>query len=270
MKIGIVGAGGKMGRLLTKYFLSKGHQVYLYNRNIKAIDEWRGKNRIQIVSDLNQLGQSEVIMIAIPIRYTAEIILKLSKIVKKGTIIAEISSIKSPVIEVLKKLKKTGIVPISLHPLFGPNIQELSKERIAIVKVLDLKKEEGLTRKIFPEAKLFTTNLHEHDKMMAYSLVLPYIISLSFGLTTLTEIDQNKLQKFAGPTCNMQIDILKKLMKGGTELLSLIVELNPYTNEIIESLKNNIHEIEHSLKEEDRSIAKICLDLNKELFEEKK
>ena len=41
-------------------------------------------------------------------------------------------------------------------------------------------------------------------------------------------------------------------------------------NEIIESLKNNIHEIEHSLKEEDRSIAKICLDLNKELFEEKK
>ncbi|MCD6088361.1 prephenate dehydrogenase, partial [Candidatus Bathyarchaeota archaeon] len=120
MKVAIIGAG-KMGRWFTRYFIQQGHEVSISDINEKAAKRFAETMRISFSHSNSEVARSsDLVMICTPIETVSTVIKEILDYVDPSAPIAEISSIKSPVMLALKKAASSGKLILSLHPLFGP------------------------------------------------------------------------------------------------------------------------------------------------------
>ena len=112
-KITIIGAGGGMGILFTKYFTDMGFEVTGHD-----IDEGK-KIRASVKSDslIGSILQPDYVLLCTPTKATPEIIRLISKEMKRGAFLIEISSEKSKTVPALAKVP-SKINPICIHPMF--------------------------------------------------------------------------------------------------------------------------------------------------------
>lgn len=211
MQIAIIG-NGKMGKWFSNYFRQKGFLVSVYGKE----------------DGLEEIYQTDYIMIAVSLDKTEKVIEKLTNYVHKDQLVFDIASIKSHFIEKMKKMKcKIG----SIHPMFGPNTEKISEKNVIIIS--DLGKEQELLKKIFKEATLIEMDYKKHDFMMAYTQVLPYIMNIAFK-------DMIKNKKIvSAPIFNMQKQVCKKVLED-IEIAEQIIKLNPYSKSVIEKYKRSL------------------------------
>lgn len=240
-----------MGSWLVRYFSSKGDHVTTYDVN-------KGLAKL-IAKDTNSkfcgtLGDSirhaETVFVAVPMEYTTRVVSQVASISQGEIVVAEIASLKEKIVPTMRRLPSLKIFPLSLHPLFGPGLVEISRGKIAVVRVCDKSAEEVKAKEFFPKARLFTVNPTEHDRMMAYSLTLPYIINFAFG-STISKVDTNLLRLFAGTTLSIQMDQIESILQGGLKLATDVVTNNPYSKELIDSFKTSLEKLVSHLEKED-------------------
>ena len=188
-KITIIGAGGGMGILFTKYFADMGFEVTGHD-----IDNQK-KVRASVKSDslIGSILQPDYVLLCTPTKATPEIIRLISKEMKRGAFLIEISSEKSKTVPALSKTP-SKINPICIHPMFGPGIKKIKGRNIISIPIKDAKKESAMTKKLFPGANFVTIDANEHDKKIALILGLTHLMNLAFAnilardeTTTLTE-----------------------------------------------------------------------------------
>ena len=232
MNIAVVGAAGNMGRWFTNYFKRRGHNVRVYDERKKDAVALAKDVGAEYTPTLKQcIHTSDVIFLSIPIEATPKTLAKIGKVIESGTLLVEISSLKSPTISALRRLPKQ-ITPLSLHPLFGPGLTDLKFGRIIVVKVYDLDREAELAKQLFPEASFVKCDVEEHDRMIAYSLTLPYFLNLAFGLS-ISNLKVAKLRQYAGTTLSVQLDLLEAIIQSSGHLLSTLMVKNPYSQEVV-------------------------------------
>ncbi len=111
--ITIIGGRGQMGMLFTKLWQQQGFNV----RQLEK-DDWGDAN--------THLKNSDLVIICVPINITLNIINQASRYLKKTTILADFTSIKTEPIEAMLKAHNGAVV--GLHPMFGPNIENPDKQ----------------------------------------------------------------------------------------------------------------------------------------------
>ncbi len=263
MNIAIVGAAGNMGRWFTNYFIRKGYSVRVYDKRRKDAEALAKEVGAEYTPTLKRCIQnSDVIFLSIPIEATPQTLGKIGRSVESSALLVEISSLKSPVISALRRLPKQ-ITPLSLHPLFGPGLSDLKFGRIIVVKVNDLDREAELAKHLFPEASFVECDVEEHDRMIAYSLTLPYFMNLAFGLS-LSDVDVAKLRQFAGTTLTVQLDLLEAIIQSSRNLISTLVVKNPYSREVVNHYLKAAEKLSQYVKRE-AGLEKIVSRLEKEL-----
>ncbi|HLD59938.1 MAG TPA: prephenate dehydrogenase/arogenate dehydrogenase family protein [Candidatus Bilamarchaeaceae archaeon] len=213
-QIAIIG-NGRMGKWFSKYFEEHGLTVSLYGKN----------------DPLDNISKVDYIMLAVTLGNMEQVIDAISKYVRKDQIVFDIASIKSHFIKRLEKLNcKIG----SVHPMFGESAKGIEGQTVVIIS--DVGKEQKLIEELFKGAKITYMKYKDHDKMMAYSQVLPYVLNLAFG-------DVIKGKKIIEPPVYlMQKKVLEKI-KEEEKMVRQIVELNPYRKEIIEKIRKKMEEI---------------------------
>ncbi|TNE70477.1 bifunctional chorismate mutase/prephenate dehydrogenase [bacterium] len=113
----IIGGKGEMGRLYTRIALSTGHNVRVLDK-----DDWGS------VAELCE--NADVVIVSVPIFLTHETISKIAPFLPEKAILCDFTSTKNGLLEHMMNIH-TGPV-VSLHPMHGPDVHNLSKQLMLI------------------------------------------------------------------------------------------------------------------------------------------
>ena len=101
-KIGIIGAGGKMGNWFANYFIKMGFEVIGYDEE----NEIKGKSITKANSLIGAVLQNDYVFLCIPTKKTPEIVRLVSKEMKRDSCLVDISSQKLKTAAALLKMPK--------------------------------------------------------------------------------------------------------------------------------------------------------------------
>lgn len=222
MEVLIVGAGA-MGSLFSRY-LSGEHGVSVYDTDRSKMEELSRRLGVRPLRKLERLSEYDSALVCIPISRVPSVVRVLSRGMRGGSVIMEISSVKSPVIGAMRELKPMGILGISFHPLFGPGLRDLSSGRAAVIEVAELEEEVSYLSSLFP-FKLIPMGLEEHDRAMAW-LGLVHLMANAF----LSSSDEQAglLSSASTTTISWFLKVALATLTQGESLSQELITQNPY------------------------------------------
>ena len=220
-EIAIVGVNGKMGKWFANYFHKMGFKVKGFDTNNEIKEKFIDKAH-SLVSCILQI---DYVLLCTPTKNTPEIIRLISKEMKRGSYLIEISSQKSKVHQTLLKTP-SKVNPICIHPMFGPGIKNIKGKNIIIVPIKDAQKELTATKLLFPGANFVTIDAIEHDKKIAVILGLTHLINIAFANILAKDEKISLTEKMAGTTFKAQRIITESILTESAELIETIVS-NP-------------------------------------------
>ena len=113
-KVVVVGGKGQLGRVFVDLFTRSDYQVAIIEH-----DDWPNSAAI--------LADASLVIVAVPIRLTAQVIQQLDQL-PKTCVLADLTSIKKSPLHEMKKIHKGPV--LGLHPMFGPDVTGLIKQTI--------------------------------------------------------------------------------------------------------------------------------------------
>jgi len=220
-EIAIVGVNGKMGKWFANYFHKMGFRVKGFDTNNEIKEKFIEKAN-SLVSCILQI---DYVLLCTPTKNTPEIIRLISKEMKRGSYLIEISSHKAKTAQTLLKTP-SKINPICIHPMFGPGTKNIAGKNVIIVPIKDAQKELTATKVLFPGANFVTIDSDEHDKKIAVILGLTHLINIAFANILAKDEKISLTEKMSGTTFKAQRIIAESILTESAELIETIVS-NP-------------------------------------------
>jgi prephenate dehydrogenase len=256
--LAIVGIG-KMGLWFCNYFSKKNSfNVSLYDKRKINLDLKKYPNNITVCNSLETcVRKADIVIVCVPIRITIAVINKCIPIMKKGACIVEITSLKTDIFDSLLKIPD-HLIPLSIHPMFGPGAKQLRDTKILIIPVRNKRKEQRLAKSLFNEAKTIVIKGPKyHDALMAVILGMVYYVNLLLGVTLSNE-NITLLKKFSGTTFYLQAllfesiltdnsSLISSLLADNKELLKYLKKFNEESSKLFSMLTKNKAELEKSI-----------------------
>jgi len=220
-EIEIVGVNGKMCKWFANYFHKMGFKVKGFDTNNEIKEKFIEKAN-SLVSCILQI---DYVLLCTPTKNTPEIIRLISKEMKRGSYLIEISSQKSKTAQTLLKTP-SKVNPICIHPMFGPGIKNIDGKNIIIVPIKDAQKELTATKLLFPGANFVTIDAIEHDKKIAVILGLTHLINIAFANILAKDEKISLTEKMSGATFKVQKIVSESILTESAELIETIIS-NP-------------------------------------------
>ena len=232
--IGVVGYG-RFGMVLTE-LLKKDYNVSVYDPDASAGE---------MSKSLEDVLESRIIFIAVPIRSFESVIKKVSQYNLYNATIIDVCSVKIHPVKIMKQYLPDHVGIIASHPHFGPDSYSPFKElKTTLYPIRDTYNRYNEIKDFFEKYSIRTVKLSpdEHDMMAASSQGLTHFIGrvLSEAGVVSTQINTlgfNDLLAVIEQTCNDSWDLFKDLQK-----------YNPYTDEMIDNLLETINKIYNQTK----------------------
>jgi len=236
--IGIIGFG-RFGKILSN-ILQKGFMIKVYD--IQSLSHHNG---VQFTS-LEEVLKEKVIFIAVPIRHFESLVHDISGKLKNNTTIIDVCSVKKYTSDIMKNVlpKETGI--ISSHPMFGPD-SYLSNTKLKMMmhSTRDVHGQYDFWKKFFSDQniKILEMTPDMHDRLAAKTQGVTHFLGRTlkaFGIQK-TNLDTQGFRDL--------IDLVDQTCNDTWELYADLQTYNPYTEEMINNLKNSVNVLEKQLKE---------------------
>ena len=244
MHVTVVGAAGKMGAWVTKYFLKQKHKVFVHDTNKAGLRKLMrlGAN---IVDDLKfTIMNSDAVILCVPINATKRVMLQVSKYMMIDATLIEISSIKHEAHRTLSEVARLyKLKPLCIHPLFGPGADSIKGMKVALAPVFDVHAELRSARKIFNGASFVTVDVDEHDKIIAVVLGLTHLTNAILARILTDERELNRFREVAGTTYKLQSLLTESIMNDDTDLFTSLIMSNSYTRRYARSLLNTTQQM---------------------------
>lgn len=232
--VAIVGAG-KMGLWFCNYFSKKNnHEVLLYDKKKIKLDPKKFAGNITVCKSLQPcVSKADVVIVCVPIRLTIPVINKCVSMMKKGSCIVEISSLKMDIFDSLLDIPDY-LVPLSIHPMFGPGAKKLSDTKLLVIPIRNEKREQKLVRSLFKDARIIVIkDPKSHDSIMAVILGMIYYVNLLLA-NTLSKENITLLKRVSGTTFYLQTLLFESIL---TDNSSLIMSLLADNKQLVKYLK---------------------------------
>jgi len=232
--VAIVGVG-KMGLWFCNYFSKKhNYKVLLYDRRKIKLDSSKYHNNVTICKSFQTcVGKADIVVVCVPIKLTIPVINKCVSRMKNDACIVEISSLKSDIFSSLLKIPD-HLIPLSIHPMFGPGVKNLVDTKILVIPIRNEKKEQNLVKSLFSETRtIVIKDPKTHDAIMAILLGLVYYINLLLA-STLSMENITLLKRVSGTTFYLQKLLFESIL---TDHSSLITSLLADNKQLVRHLK---------------------------------
>jgi chorismate mutase/prephenate dehydrogenase len=260
-RITIVGGAGRMGRWLAGYFVGQGHEV--------SISDSAGE--VEGFRSIAELGAAiqgaEIVVLATPLGTGRQILERVLALQPEGTV-ADIFSLKSHVIDLLREAAARGRRVTSLHPLYGPDVQTLSGRTLAVCDC----GHPGATDEVaalFQDTALTITRIpvEQHDEFMQYVLGLSHLVSILF-FTALVESGMTfeALEPMASTTFHKQTRAAASVAGESPQLYYEIQKLNRHSAELFEKLRATLDTIERAVKAGDSGAFREIMEQGRDYF----
>jgi monofunctional chorismate mutase len=238
-KLGIIGFG-RMGRFMARE-LSPFVDISYWDPNVSS-------NEFQKV-ELEELAEkSDMIMVSTPASAAADVIKRAGSMMQENSIIFDISTVKSGLKEALESVRGRSC---SIHPMFGPCGNR--EKKVLLIKVKgdcsDL-----LRILLLAGFRVKTSSFELHDKMIARTIGIPYLLAVSLLLMTGKEEMAHGgtsllyFLRYSSYIAGEKVELLKEII-GNKELDSAIDDLFLTMKKVIEAARGgNIEYIVEDLR----------------------
>lgn len=236
MRVAIIGAAGKMGSWFALYFAGCGHDVVAYDVRPFSAKIARSKSVAECVRD------ADLAMVCVPVRNTPGSICQCVGTMKPGSIIAEISSVKSKTFPALRKAP-ANIDVLCIHPMFGPGASEKKQLKVLLVPVRDMRHEARIARGLFENMTVKALpDARTHDRAIAAVLGLTYFVNVAFaGLMSKEKLQT--LKDVGGTTFGIQSMLAESVMTDESELIITLLRDNPYSAKYFKQYLKGVQEL---------------------------
>ena len=211
--IAIIGGTGGIGRWFSRFFVEEGYPVLVSGRN-------RGPSLSEITRDC------PVVIVAVPIGATCEVIRKIGPLMKSGSLLMDMTSLKQEPVRAMLEASPSEV--IGLHPLFGPGEPSMSGQNIVICPargekwlpwVRELLNKNG--------ARLVEAAPERHDQIMAVVQGFNHLETILMGLVLQEAgLEPEVLDRFSTPALRTKMGLIEKVFSRPA-LYAEIITLNP-------------------------------------------
>src|SRR5262249_15510995 len=127
----IAGGTGGMGRLFANTLANRGASVKIFGRTVARNKEIADELGIHAGS-YSDARQADLVIVSVSIAATLKVARRLASIMPLHSLLADLSSVKTGVADAVAK--RTGRLEyVSLHPLFGPDVDNIRGQEIAAI-----------------------------------------------------------------------------------------------------------------------------------------
>lgn len=248
LKIGVVGLG-LIGGSIAKDLGVQGLEVNGFDINPTHVQKALDLKLIKASFELEDLvKQSDIIFVAIPVKYTGEIIIEILDNLSWHAIVLDTGSTKNNICKAVRSHTKRGRF-VACHPLAGTEfsgpqaaINGLYKDKKNIICEEHLTDEDALEIAIDFLSKLGMQSIFmdpkEHDRHMAYVSHLSHVSSFTLGSTVLNiEKDQKQIFNLASTGFASTVRLAKSSPHTWSSIFSdnsenILEALNSYIGEL--------------------------------------
>ena len=237
----IVGGAGRMGKFFSEMFSASGYTVRLL-----AEKDW------DAVATLCQ--GVDLVMIAVPIHVTGEVIRRIAPHIPKTAVLADITSIKTaPVSEMMTAFQ--GPV-LGLHPLFGPSCATLDKQIIAVTPGRDIPACQWVVEQLTVwGAIIVSADPREHDEIMAIVQALRHFATFCFGrFLSQQKVDLKRTLEFSSPIYRLELGMVGRLFAQDSRLYAEIIFATPARREMLKAYVAAMNEQIQLVESNDKSL----------------
>lgn len=230
MNVGIIGGTDGLGKTLVYYFRDE-FEVYITGTDHKKGRKVAEELEVQYIeSNAGLANISDILVIAVPIQFTSDVIREVAPFMKSGTLMVDVTSVKEEPSKTMAEALPDNVEYIPTHPVFGPRTTRLDNQVI----VLTADKKGKWYPKVYDylaskNMRIIETTAEKHDFMMSIVQVLTHFsfISTASAIEKL-KVDLTESEDYESPIYNLMIDMIAR-----------IVAQNPYLTYNIQSMNNN-------------------------------
>jgi chorismate mutase/prephenate dehydrogenase len=214
--IGVIGGTQGMGAFLARVFGEAGVPV-------DAMGIGQGASAIEVAA------RNDLVVIAVPIASTVEVIKEVAPHVRKGACLIDITSIKRAPLEAMLESAPEGVDVVGTHPMFGPHGADFDRQKVVLCKG---RGEDGFARvkRLFEGfgAETIEATAEEHDSQMALIQVLVHEKTMVLGsVLERLKADLGRSLQFASPIYRTELAMIGRMFSQRAELYADILTVNP-------------------------------------------
>ena len=247
IKVGIIGGTNGMGKWFAHLLRKQGCTVHVSGR----------KTKLQ-ANDLVRL--CDVIVVAVPISATAEMIKQVGPCLARAQLLMDLTSLKKEPVKLM--LKNSQAEVIGCHPLFGPQLKDVTGQNVILCPVRG-KKWLGWLKMVFKRNKMavWETTPRKHDEMMAIVQALNHFNTITLGMAiSRMKITPEEINKFSTPIFRTKMDIMRKVFMESPALYVDIITGNPQIGEILDNYEKVLKDIGAKIKSGSKTNSKETLE----------
>ncbi len=182
LKLLVVGGTGRMGRFIAGFASLHGARVKIAGRSLNKTRKIAREIEAEPGTILDA-ADSDIVIISVPIKETERVAVETASLMKKGSLLADVSSVKTGVSDMIASRTSEAIEYVSIHPLFGPDIDQLYDENVAIIRYRPGPRWQKLTQAFrVSGAKICNMTAERHDRRMAYAQGLHHFALMTLGM----------------------------------------------------------------------------------------
>ncbi len=255
VKVAIIGGYGAMGRLFAKVLKKHGAEVV-----ITGPREERGKRAgremgVRYEKDNKKAAsEADVVIVSVPIRKSVEVIREVAPAVKAGSMIMDLTSVKTLPCRAMERETDGGVEVLGCHPVFGPSVESLKGQNFVLCPIRGKKWQRWFEDIIRREGGRITiASPEEHDRVMGVVQGMTHFMLISAGVCMREmNLRLEESRKFASPVYQLIIDLIGRILEQDPNLYSEIQIYNIEAKKAREKYMEIARELEVLLSRGDK------------------
>jgi prephenate dehydrogenase len=214
MKIAIVGGAGKMGTWIGRFLKAENICVSLIDTDADKLATAMRELEVEGSGDLRKAGESDAIIISVPITSFESTAKVLSPYLREGQTVIDVTSVKTMPVETMHRHFPRCLV-LGAHPVFGPGATGLEGHNIVLTPTTTKEKALAEQAKNFLEersARVQAMTPEEHDRLMAVVLGLAHYIAIVSGDTMLSLDNLAGMEMVSGVTFRVLMTMIVSVL----------------------------------------------------------
>ena len=237
-KVVIIGGQGQLGRLFGQMFGLSGYRVESLEQG-----DWPRSDEI--------LADAGLVMVAVPIDITCQIIDRLGKL-PADCLLVDVTSVKAAPLEHMLAVHQGPV--LGLHPMFGPDVASLAKQVIVCCQGRDPAASQWLLDQMaIWGARLQQVEAKAHDEAMTLIQALRHFATFAYGWHLSREqANIDRLLNLSSPIYRLELAMVGRLFAQDPHLYADIILSSPQNLAMIRRYYQNFGEALGLLERGDR------------------
>jgi chorismate mutase/prephenate dehydrogenase len=234
-----IGGEGGMGKLYKKITDQTGHKSY-------SIDKSNWYELEEIAPKL------DMVIVTVPIKITEQVIERLKGRLSDKTILADFTSNKSAPIE--KMLEAHSGPVVGLHPMHGPDVQNLSKQLMVVCPGRNAEEANWFIEQCeLWGMRVIKADQQKHDHVMHMVQGLRHFVALLHG-SFMEEYDlrPSDMLEYSSPIYRAEMMMTGRIFAQSAELYADIVFANEERRDLLMKFFNHHQKLAELVKDNDR------------------